>query len=124
MTTAPTTGPEAVMAALKAMNIDDLEDEQKAVIKSGKTTKRPRAVRLLNAIHGLRVNKIEPSQLMISSVPVTVSPLAASPGTPSSPVTPTRSTETCSSIVASTEILRRSWGAMGPPSPTWTSREL
>tara|TARA_R110002110_G_scaffold8326_2_gene41818 strand:- start:2381 stop:3463 length:1083 start_codon:yes stop_codon:yes gene_type:complete len=58
------------MAALKAMNIDDLEDEQKAVIKSGKTTKRPRAVRLLNAIHGLRVNKIEPSQLMISSVPV------------------------------------------------------
>jgi intein/homing endonuclease len=74
MTTAPeptpTTGPEAILAALRTMNIDELEKEQREVIKGGKTTKRGRAVRLLNAIHGLRVNEIEPSQLMLTSIPV------------------------------------------------------
>jgi DNA-directed RNA polymerase subunit beta' len=70
MTTAPTTGPEAILAALQAMNLDTLEEEQRAVIKSGRSTKRPRAVRLLNAIQGLRTNEIKPHQLMLSSIPV------------------------------------------------------
>jgi DNA-directed RNA polymerase subunit beta' len=70
MTTAPTTGPEAILAALQAMNLDTLEEEQRAVIKSGRSTKRPRAVRLLNAIQGLRANDVQPSQLMLSSIPV------------------------------------------------------
>ncbi len=66
----PSTGPEAILAALEAMDLDRLEEEQRAVIKSGRTTKRGRAVRLLNAIQGLRVNQLKPNQLMISSVPV------------------------------------------------------
>jgi hypothetical protein len=67
---AATTGPEAILNALRALDIDSLEKEQREVIKSGKTTKRSRAVRLLNAVHGLRVNELKPEQLMLSSIPV------------------------------------------------------
>ena len=66
----PTTGPEAILAALQAMNLDELEEEQRAVIKSGRTTKRGRAVRLLNAVRGLRANELKPDQLMLTSIPV------------------------------------------------------
>lgn len=66
----PATGPEAILAALQAMDLDALEEEQRQVIKSGKVTKRGRAVRLLNVIQGLRTNQLKPAQLMISSVPV------------------------------------------------------
>lgn len=66
----PTTGPEAILAALSAINIDELEAEQMAIIKSGVKTKRDRAVRLLNIVRGLRKNELRPDQLMISSVPV------------------------------------------------------
>jgi len=70
MTTPPTTGPEAILEALRGMNLDTMEEEQRAVIKGGSKTKRSRAVRLLNVIHGLRVNDIHPERLMLTSVPV------------------------------------------------------
>ena len=66
----PTTGPEAIYHALQNMDLSALEEEQRGVIKSGVKTKRSRAVRLLNAIHGLKVNEMAPDQLMINSVPV------------------------------------------------------
>lgn len=66
----PTTGPEAIFAALQGINLQEMEDEQRAVIKSGAKTKRSRAVRLLNTIRGLRVNKLEPKDMMLTSVPV------------------------------------------------------
>jgi DNA-directed RNA polymerase subunit beta' len=68
--TVPTTGPEAILAALQAMNLDELEEEQRAAIRAGKTTKRGRAVRLLNAVQGLRVNELKPENLMLTSIPV------------------------------------------------------
>lgn len=52
------------------MNLDTLEEEQRAVIRSGSKTKRSRAVRLLNAIQGLRKNELKPEHLMLTSVPV------------------------------------------------------
>jgi hypothetical protein len=64
------TGPEAIAKALEGIDIDALEQEQIAVIKSKKKTARPRAVRLLNIIHGLRTNNLHPKQLMLRSVPV------------------------------------------------------
>ena len=70
MTTAPTTGPEAILAALQAMDIDALEKEQRDAIASGRKTKRSRAVRLLNVVQGLRNNDLKPADLMIHSVPV------------------------------------------------------
>lgn len=70
MTTIPTTGPEAILAYLQSMDIDALEQEQRAAIASGSKTKRSRAVRLLNAVQGLRVNELTPADLMLSSVPV------------------------------------------------------
>lgn len=70
MTTIPTTGPEAILAYLQSMDIDALEQEQRAAIASGSKTKRSRAVRLLNAVQGLRVNELTPADLMLNSVPV------------------------------------------------------
>jgi len=66
----PTTGPEAIMHALQRMDLDAIEKEQRQVITDRKKTKRPRAVRLLNIIAGLRKNEMQPSELMVHSVPV------------------------------------------------------
>jgi hypothetical protein len=66
----PTTGPEAILAALQAMDLDALEKEQREIIRSGRRTKRDRAVRMLNAIEGLRRNQMKPDSLMLRSVPV------------------------------------------------------
>lgn len=52
------------------MDLDELEKEQREVITMRKKTARPRAVRLLNVIQGLRRNKIAPTDLMINQVPV------------------------------------------------------
>jgi len=70
MTTPPTTGPEAILAALQGMNIDDVEKEQRDIIRAGSKTKRSRAVRMLNILHGLRVNELRPEHMMLTSVPV------------------------------------------------------
>jgi DNA-directed RNA polymerase beta' subunit len=66
----PTTGPEALMAALQALDLDKIEAQAIADVKSGKKTKRHKAVQVLNTIAGLRRNKIRPDQLMLRSVPV------------------------------------------------------
>lgn len=64
------TGPEAIEAALASMNLDELEDEAREVIRLKKKTARPRAVRLLNIVQGLRKNQVTPKDLMIRQVPV------------------------------------------------------
>jgi DNA-directed RNA polymerase beta' subunit len=66
----PDTGPEAILHALSQLNIDDLENEQREVIRSGAKTKRARAVRILNIARGLKRNQIEPKDFMVNSVPV------------------------------------------------------
>jgi DNA-directed RNA polymerase subunit beta' len=70
MPTPPLTGPEAIQHALSLLDLDALEKEQRGVIRSKKKTARPRAVRLINIIGGMRKNEIRPDQLMLSSVPV------------------------------------------------------
>ena len=70
MSTLQNTGPEAILRALEAIDLDALEEEQREVIRQKKKTARPRAVRLINIIGGLRKNEITPSQLMIRQVPV------------------------------------------------------
>jgi intein/homing endonuclease len=64
------TGPEAIEAALASLDLDELENEQREVIRLKKKTARPRAVRLLNVIQGLKKNQIKPTDLMIRQVPV------------------------------------------------------
>ena len=64
------TGPEAIEAALKGIDLDTLEAEQKAILKKGSKTARPHAVRILNIIQGFRRNGADPSDLMLRSVPV------------------------------------------------------
>jgi len=66
----PTTGPNAIQAALGATDLDELEREHRSLINSGKVSKRRGSVQALNAIEGLRRNKTSPSDLMISKVPV------------------------------------------------------
>lgn len=66
----PLTGPEAIEAVLKAINLDQLEKEQQDIIRAKKKTARPRAVRLLNIIQGMRKNEMQPADLMLRSVPV------------------------------------------------------
>ena len=66
----PTTGPEAILHALKTLDLDSLEQEQRDVITNKKKTARPRAIRLLNIISGLKKNEMSTSDLMLSHVPV------------------------------------------------------
>lgn len=64
------TGAEAIMEALSNLNMDALERGAKADLKSGKKTKRPRAVAILNMLEGMKRNKLTPSDFMISGAPV------------------------------------------------------
>lgn len=66
----PRRGPEAIEALLEAMDLDELEEEAKQVIQSRKKTARPRAVRMLRIIRGLRENEMTPKRLMLKNVPV------------------------------------------------------
>lgn len=67
---APRTGPHAILAALKSLDLDALEAKAKADIASGKVTRRGPAVKVLNAIAGLRRNNLRPEDMMVSAVPV------------------------------------------------------
>lgn len=64
------TGPEAIQHALSKLDLGALEQEQRKVIADKKKTARPRAVRLLNVLDGLRKNDVKPTDLMINHVPV------------------------------------------------------
>ncbi len=64
------TGPAALKAALESLDLDELEREARGVVDSKAKTKRPRAVRVLNILEGLRRNRISPQELMVSKVPV------------------------------------------------------
>lgn len=67
---APVTGPEAIHHALKQINLDDLEKQQRAIIAKGSKTKRGNAVRVLGIIKGLQRNELKPKDLMINKVPL------------------------------------------------------
>lgn len=64
------TGPEAIELALSKINLDDVEAEARGVIQAKKKTARPRAVRLLRIVSGLRRNQMSPEKFMLRSVPV------------------------------------------------------
>ena len=64
------TGPEAIGAQLETVDLDQLEIEARADIKSGKKTKRPLAISRLNYIEGMRKNKTNPKDLLIQKIPV------------------------------------------------------
>lgn len=66
----PLTGPDAIYQALQRLKVDRLEEQAKAIIRSGKVTKRPGAVHVLNALEGLKRNNLTPSDLMSQRVPV------------------------------------------------------
>ena len=67
---APLTGPEGIKAKLASLDLEALAAEQHAYIKSGKVSKRDKAVKILNIIEGLKRNKVKPEELMIHAVPV------------------------------------------------------
>ena len=58
------------MHALQTLDLDSLEQEQRDVITAKKKTARPRAVRLLGIISGLKKNEMAPTDLMLNHVPV------------------------------------------------------
>lgn len=64
------TGPEAVKHALSEVDIDRMMKEQVAIIKSGRKTKRDRAVKTLNYLKGLSDMEVDPADLMITHMPV------------------------------------------------------
>lgn len=64
------TGPDAIYGALKGLDLDAIEANQRKIIKSGGKSKRGDAVKILNTVVGLRNNNLRPEQLMINNVPV------------------------------------------------------
>ncbi len=70
VTPTPLTGPEAIYAALSRLDPAKLEAEAREVVRTRKVSKRPRAIAILNTLEGLRRNKMVPTDLMVSSVPV------------------------------------------------------
>jgi len=70
MTNIPLTGPEAIAHALGRLDLQKLEEEQREVIRQKKKTARPRAVRVLRILQGMKRNKIQPLDLLTDTVPV------------------------------------------------------
>lgn len=68
--TPPLTGFAAIEHALSKLNLDDLELKAREDLKGGKKTRRAPAIRTLQVIEGLRSNSVQPSELMISKIPV------------------------------------------------------
>lgn len=68
--TIPLTGPEAIQYALNNLKLDELEAEQRKVITDKKKTARPRAVRVLNILEGMKKNAIKPGDFVMTQVPV------------------------------------------------------
>lgn len=66
----PTTGPEALLYALKNLDVERLEEESRNELRSGRVSKRSKAINILNAVEGLKKNELRPDELMIHSVPV------------------------------------------------------
>lgn len=64
------TGPEAIMNALKDLDLDKIEKEAYDGLAQGKKTARSKYVKQLNVIKGLRRTGVRPEQMMISAVPV------------------------------------------------------
>lgn len=70
MAAIPTTGPEALLYALQNLDVERLEKESRAELRSGRVSKRSKAINILNAVEGLKKNELKPDELMIHSVPV------------------------------------------------------
>lgn len=66
----PTTGPGAIMHALKNIDLDALEKQARALIATGKLTKRDQGIKMLGVIDGMKRNELKPTDLMITKVPV------------------------------------------------------
>lgn len=63
-------GPQAIHKALKNLDTKQLELDAKETIKNGTKTKKPRAIKLLNVLEGIKRNELKPEDFMISAVPV------------------------------------------------------
>jgi len=66
----PATGPEAIEHALNMLDLDHLHETNMAVVRSGKKTRRPDAIRILGLVEGFRRSGIHPKDLMLSRIPV------------------------------------------------------
>ena len=61
---------DEIKQALKALDLDALEQAAKEDIRSGKKTRRARGVKILRAVSGIRRSGVAPEDLVISAVPV------------------------------------------------------
>tara|TARA_B100000579_G_scaffold437395_1_gene466545 strand:- start:173 stop:3571 length:3399 start_codon:yes stop_codon:yes gene_type:complete len=66
----PSTGPEAIAAALATYSVNDIENEAVDILKSGKKSTRGRGVKLLRYVKGFRRNNLKPVDYIIRNVPV------------------------------------------------------
>lgn len=66
----PRTGPAAIAYRLKNLNLTDIEQKQRDLIKSGKVSKRSNAVKTLNILEGFKRNNLTGADLTITKVPV------------------------------------------------------
>jgi hypothetical protein len=63
-------GPQALHDALKAINIDQMIESDRETIRLGRKGKRDEAVRRMNYALGLKKSGLEPSEMMITKIPV------------------------------------------------------
>lgn len=66
----PTTGPQAILHALKSLDTTKLEEKARQDLKAGSVQRHDKAVRLLGILSGLKRNQTEPHELMLTRVPV------------------------------------------------------
>ena len=63
-------GPEAVLDALKAVKVDQRISELQGVVRSGAASRRDDAVKALGYLAGIKKAGVQPSDLMITRIPV------------------------------------------------------
>lgn len=81
------TGPEAIEKALAGINIDHEMIRHRNEVRSGSASKRDAAVRALGFLQGFKTMGINPSDLMISKIPVIPPKFRPIARTPTSDVT-------------------------------------
>ena len=67
---APTTGAAAIVHRLRNLDVASLEKQAREDLKSGKKTRRPDAVNILNILEGLKRNQMNPGHLTLTKIPV------------------------------------------------------
>ncbi len=117
------TGPMAIYRALKALDPKALKEAADKDVKSGKITRRDKAVKILQVLDGLQRTGVAPHQLMIKKVPV-IPPQFRPYATMGDSLVPGAANELYQDLMRNIDLHKRTTRTLGDAGATLTRRNL